>query len=96
MLCSTGYLPPRTEEEEVFFEQMYGDYQPQLKDRHVDVDAIINGQCAVSTTSAAEPVVPYKIQFENIGESGHMAARNFNKLPQDVIDKIKGQHKDKK
>lgn len=96
MLCSTGYLPPRTEEEQLFFEQMYDDYQPQLKDRHVDIDAIINGQCTISKAAVAEPAVPYQTQFGGTMGAGHMAARNFNKLPQEIIDKIKGQHKDKK
>ena len=42
-LCSTGYLPPRNEEEQIKFEELYKDYQPKLKDKHVDIDAIING-----------------------------------------------------
>lgn len=96
MLCATGYLPPRTEGEENFFEQMYEDYQPQIRNRHVDVDAIINGQCCFSRVCAAEPIFPYGNNDEKVGETGHMAARNFNKLPQDIIEKIKGQHKNKK
>lgn len=43
MLCSTGYLPPRTEDELIFFNQMHEGHQSRIADRHVDVDAIVNG-----------------------------------------------------
>lgn len=43
MLCSTGYLPPRTEDELIFFNQMYEGHQSSIADRHVDVDAIVSG-----------------------------------------------------
>lgn len=98
MLCSTGYLPPRNEDELMFFEQMYENYNSKLKDKHVDVESIVNGVCRVvshynfdmdnnnKTFSmvAEEPDSPYS-----------MAARNFDKLPKDILEKMKKQHKPK-
>lgn len=98
MLCSTGYLPPLNEDELMFFEQMYENYNSKLKDKHVDVESIVNGVCRVvshynfdmdnnnKTFSmvAEEPDSPYS-----------MAARNFDKLPKDILEKMKKQHKPK-
>lgn len=98
MLCSIGYLPPRNEDELMFFEQMYENYNSKLKDKHVDVESIVNGVCRVvshynfdmdnnnKTFSmvAEEPDSPYS-----------MAARNFDKLPKDILEKMKKQHKPK-
>ena len=39
MLGAMGYLPPRNEEEHLFFEQMHESYVPKTKDRHVDIEA---------------------------------------------------------
>ena len=49
LLCSTGYLPPRNEDELSFFSEMYCDYQSHLEDRHVNVDTILNGICKMCT-----------------------------------------------
>lgn len=98
MLCSIGYLPPRNEDELMFFEQMYENNNSKLKDKHVDVESIVNGVCRVvshynfdmdnnnKTFSmvAEEPDSPYS-----------MAARNFDKLPKDILEKMKKQHKPK-
>lgn len=98
LLCSTGYLPPRTEEELLFFNEMYADYKPRIANRHVDVNAIISNTCCVienkkyeyhsseiiSSFVAEDNEVPY-----------FMAARNFEKLPKYVLDKMRGQHKSK-
>lgn len=48
LLCSTGFLPPRNEDEHLFFEEMHESYNVQTKNRHVDIDAIINGNCKLS------------------------------------------------
>ena len=45
LLCSTGYLPPRNEEELDFFDEMYDDYNSRIVNRHVDVDMILRGAC---------------------------------------------------
>ena len=98
MLCSTGYLPPRNEDELMFFEQMYENYNSRLKDRHVDVESIVNGGCRV--------VSRYNFDMDNKNKmfsmvadetdcSYSMAARNFDKLPKDILEKMKKQHKPK-
>ena len=49
LLCSTGYLPPRNEEELDFFDEMYDDYKSRIVNCHVDVDMILRGACHVVT-----------------------------------------------
>ena len=49
LLCSTGFLPPpETKMSTYFFEEMHESYNVQTKNRHVDIDAIINGNCILS------------------------------------------------
>lgn len=88
ILSSTGYLPPRNEEEMNAFGKIYS--KVEIDERfHVDVDSIVSGGCRY------EPKV---LPMTNTGcvpqDDLRMAARNFGKLPEDVIDKLKKQHKD--
>lgn len=85
LLCSDGFLPPRNEEELLETERRMVDYQFKNDGRHVDIHAIINGvSCEVVNMKRFDDGV----EAEPLG----MAARNFEKLPQEVIDKIKKQH----
>ena len=43
-LASHGYIPPQNDEELQAFEELHKDYVPRIKDRHVDVNKIINGE----------------------------------------------------
>lgn len=43
-LAVLGYIPPRTDEELLAFEELHKDYVPRIKDRHIDVEKIINGK----------------------------------------------------
>lgn len=43
-LAALGYIPPQTDEEQQAFEELHKDYVPRLKDKHVDVNKIINGK----------------------------------------------------
>lgn len=43
-LAAHGYIPPQNDEELQAFEELHKDYVPRIKDRHVDVDKIINGK----------------------------------------------------
>ena len=43
-LSAHGYIPPLTDEELQAFEELHKDYIPMTKDRHVDVDKIMNGE----------------------------------------------------
>ena len=99
LLCSTGYLPPRNEEELVFFEQMCEGQTSSLTGRHVDVDSILNGTChLVSMSSCRE--FGHNISSLKTNKTFNirysMAARNFNKLPKEVLEKMKNQHNSKK
>lgn len=97
LLCSTGFLPPRNEDEHIFFEEMYESYNVQTKNRHVDIDAIINGTCKLNDPEDQTIEPDSCVSTSGIDVSGFsMAARNFDKLPQEVINKIRKQHKGKK
>lgn len=86
ILCSTGYLPPRNEEEMAAFEKIYSKVSVK-KDFHVDVDQIVNGNCRVM------PNIRHLGSGNTSSSDMRMAARNFESLPKDLIDKIKKQHK---
>lgn len=85
LLCSDGFLPPRNEEELLETERRMEGYQFENDGRHVNAQAIING--------ASCEVVSMKRYDDGIeAEPFGLAARNFENLPQSVIDKIKKQH----
>ena len=44
ILVTLGYIPPQTDDELQAFDDLHKDYVPRIKDRHVDVDKIINGK----------------------------------------------------
>lgn len=97
MLGATGCLPPRSEEEHLFFEQMYGGYVPKTKGRHIDVGDIVNGKCNLYDMENHNEISFVAEDTPRYNKMNHsMAARNFDKLPQSVIDKIRNQHKSKK
>jgi hypothetical protein len=88
ILCSTGYLPPRNEEEMTAFEKIYSKVTVKT-DFRVDVDQIVNGGCRVKS-------IVHRFESVNASSSDMLlAARNFEALPKDVIEKIKKQHKSK-
>ena len=43
-LAALGYIPPQTDEELQAFEELHKDSVPRIKDKHIDVDKIINGE----------------------------------------------------
>ena len=73
ILSSSGYLPPRNEEEMTAFEKIYSKIEVD-KDFHVDVDNIVNGGCQY------EPrVLPLAISGDFSQDDLRMAARNFGR-----------------
>lgn len=94
MLCSTGYLPPRDEEELLFFCEMYSDYKSCIQDKHVDVEAIFSGTCcAVSDYNCDRVSSSTSYSIVTGDDKYSMAARHFGKLPKEVLDKMKNQHR---
>lgn len=87
-LCTEGFLPPRNDEEMIAFEKLFS---RMLVDTefHVDVNRIVNGGCYVKPT--ARPANRVMIRSNDI----RIAARNFEEIPKEVIEKIKKQHKGK-
>ena len=87
ILSSSGYLPPRNEEEMTAFEKIYSKIEGD-ENFHVDVDGIVNGGCKY------EPKAILQTDSGDFSQDNlRMAARNFGKLPEDVIEKLKMQHK---
>ena len=43
-LSALGYISPQYKEELQTFEELHKDYVPRIKDLHVGVDKIINGE----------------------------------------------------
>ena len=43
-LSAQGYIPPQNDEELQAFEELHKDYVPRIKDMHVCVNKIINGE----------------------------------------------------
>lgn len=85
LLCSCGFLPPRNEEELLETEKRMAEFQFKNTDRHVDTQAIINGMSC--------EVVGIKMFDEGIADRPiGMAARNFERLPKGIIDKIRSKH----
>lgn len=85
ILHSTGYLPPRNEEEMLPFERIYSKVEVD-KGFHVDVDSIVNGKCRYN------PDTIKHINSDIAAEDRRMAARNYESIPSDIIEKIKKQH----
>lgn len=98
LLCSTGYLPPRNEDELMFFNEMYEGYESKLSDKHVDVESILNGSCRMVSDYVFEN--DDADIFTQIAADSHtdysMAARNYGKLPKDILEKMRNQHKSNK
>ena len=95
LLCSTGYLPPRNEEELDFFDEMYDDYKSRIVNCHVDVDMILRGACHVVTDYRyveSNNILGQTKVAEDVKHEYSMAARNFDKLPKDVLEKMRRQH----
>ncbi len=87
LLSRTGYLPPRNEKEMKAFESIYSRVEID-ESFHVDVDKIVNGGCQYKTN-----VVPMTSTRRFSQNDLRLAARNFGNLPEDVIEKLKKQHK---
>ena len=98
MLCSTGYLPPRNEEELLFLEQLYDAQKSSLTGKHVDVESIINGTCRLVSGSVGDSrdMDSSFMEKEDIFDGNYsLAARNYKTLPKEVLEKMKQQHKTK-
>lgn len=98
MLCSTGYLPPRDEDELDFFNQMYERQKTRIEDFRVDIDSIVNDTCSIVSSRGYEiqdDEFSHSFVAENLDIKYSMAARNFDKLPKDIFERMKRQHKPK-
>lgn len=95
MLCSTGYLPPRDENELDFFNQMYEGQKSRIENMHVDIDSIVNGTCRIMPLRGYQIEEDHSHSFvaEDLDTRYSMAARNYGRLPKDILDKMRSQHK---
>ena len=98
LLCSTGYLPPRDEDELDFFNQMYEGHKTRIENIRVDIDSIVNGTCSIVSSRGYEmqdDEFSHSFVAEKMDIKYSMAARNFDKLPKDIFERMKRQHKPK-
>ena len=96
MLCSTGCIPPRNEEELLFFNELYENYDSRIKNRHVDIEAIFNGtNCVVSNYIYKQSSEYCNMVAEEDNNKYSMAARNYGRLPKEILAKMRSQHKSK-
>lgn len=78
-LSSYGYLPPRNEEEMMTFEDFFSNVKVD-RSFHVDVKSIVSGNsCTIDHPQRQREVY-------------HIAARNYERIPDEIIDKIRKQH----
>ncbi|MBQ0063344.1 MAG: hypothetical protein KBS94_04855 [Prevotella sp.] len=85
ILSTSGCLPPRNEDEMVAFEKVYS--KVVVKENfHVDTDKIVSGVFPIKTITR-----PFRNVTPEVA-SMRIAARNFDSLPKEVVEKIKDQH----
>ena len=89
ILSSSGYLPPRNEEEMSAFEKICSKVELD-ESFHVDVDSIVTGTCHYKPK--VYPIFSGKSKMSQYDLRA--AARNFEGMPKEVIEKLKKQHQD--
>lgn len=88
LLCSNGYLPPRNEDELLEQERKNADYSFKTAGKHIDSKAIAKGSCC-----RIQSYTYFDDEYDIAAEPLGMAARNFDKMPKNVINKIIMQHR---
>ncbi|MBY0482415.1 MAG: hypothetical protein K2Q21_13740 [Chitinophagaceae bacterium] len=83
-LASTGFLMPRNKIEMQRFELLFGDEDLDLKGDEIDPDRILCGDIGKGKIIK----LPDEVKQEEITPL-KMVARNGNKMPQHILDKIK-------
>ena len=90
-MASTGFLMPRNEIELERFEKLFKDVDLGLTGKEIDPNKIISGEYKIDKKA----LVPKDISSDQIKEY-RIAARNGEKLPANIMDKIlKNQRKKK-
>jgi len=86
-LCSNGYLPPRNEEELLEQERKNAERIFKTAGMHIDSRSIAKGNCC-----RVKSYTFFDDESDIAAEPLGVAARNFDKMPQNVINKIISQH----
>ena len=90
-LGSTGYLYPRDDLELERFNHLYQDFDFKLKPKNIDPTAIIGNEFLDQVGTLA----PKNIKLKQEAEILRMVARKGEKkIPQHIIDRMLGKHKD--
>lgn len=87
-LASTGFIYPTNEKQLDLFEKLYEDFDYKLKNVSIDVASIVNNQ--LKTRSVIQL---FNEDALNEIEDLKMVARKGSQLPQDIIDKMYGKHR---
>jgi len=87
---STGYLLPQTTIEVERFETLHAELTHEIDSKKVDPYSIINGSFTMKET-----IHPMVDDIDLSIESFRMAARHYQELPDDILNKIKNNHNSK-
>jgi hypothetical protein len=88
-LCSSGFLFPQNEIQLARFNELYADYDFKLKDARIDVKSIIDGNVCFNTRVFR---IIKEDEIKDIEEL-RMVARKGQKVPKNIIDKMKQKHR---
>ncbi|MEQ3662539.1 MAG: hypothetical protein ABNG98_10510 [Flavobacterium sp.] len=90
-LGSTGFICPINEQQLDLFEKLYENFEFQLKDATIDVNAIISNRLIKKSVIR----LSNNIDSNEINELKMAARKGSQGLSQDIIDKMYGKHRKK-
>jgi len=93
-LMYTGYLLPENDRQLDNFNKLYEDYNFELNNVKINVEAIVNGNlsCCIKKTRVLDiREEDADVEIQNL----RMIARKGEEIPQDIIDKMKKKHRPK-
>lgn len=91
-LMYTGYMLPENERQLDNFNKLYEDYNFELNNAKINVEAIINGNLSCSIKKAI--ILDFREENEDTEiASLRMVARKGEEIPQDIIDKMIKKHR---
>ena len=90
LLCSTGYLFPRNENELDELEKSFEIFDFKLKGFKINPDEIINGNFTLSRNN---PFIESKEKMNDIKELRIAARKGETKIPNSVLEKMKKKHR---
>lgn len=91
-LSATGYLYPLTEKQLNLFNNVYREFDFKLKDKHIDVEAILSNKIGFSGNQSIKHFDDREI-ISDIQQYKMVARKGEVDIPQEIIDKMRQHHK---